>query len=124
MRRNKGLELIVEHRGAPAPEPLRLVLATDEAANTHLAIEGEVDTPAAAPPDLGERIVELLRTSTPLSRDDIRRRLAVRNQAAGAALVALTQDGVVEKCSTGFRLTDTTTKSDRSIPTLCWEAPS
>ena len=99
MRRNKGLELIVEHRGAPAPEPLRLVLTSDEPANTHLAIEGEALAPATTPPDLGERIVELLRTSTPLSRDDIRRRLAVRNQATGAVLAALTQDGVIEKCS-------------------------
>jgi hypothetical protein len=124
MRRNKGLELIVEHRGAPAPQPLRLMLGSDEPANTHLAIEGEAPAQPAAPPDLGELIVELLRTSAPLSRDDIRRRLAVRNQVAGAALATLMQDGLIEKCSTGFRLTDTTTKSDRSIPTLCWEASS
>lgn len=101
MRRAKTLELIVEHRAAPCPDPLKLALKTDDERAVHLAIEN-APTPKRG---LKDRIVTLLEGyDVPLSREYIRNEVGARNKTVGEALQRLIDEHAIEKTTEGYRL--------------------
>ena len=101
IRRNKHLEMIVEHRAAPCPEPVKLDLTADDDTTVYLAI---TDAPTPKP-DLKKRILEILaRYDTPLSRSFIRSKVGIRNQTVGVALQALVDELAIEKITEGYVL--------------------
>lgn len=109
MRRARNLELIVEHRAAPCPDPLKLALVTEDAHAVHLGIEN-----APIPkPNLRDQILSVLAAhhDSPLHREFIRRELGVRNQSVGEALQKLVEDFIVEKTTKGYRLRNGTSPS-------------
>jgi len=94
-RRREGLTLTLEHRAAASPEPVRLTL--DTANNrprlrvvSEATSEGEGDDERdddAAGNTLAERVVATLRASpAPLSRNELRATLRVRNERLGTTL--------------------------------------
>jgi len=100
LSRSRGhLTLTVEHRAAPSPDPLQLVLATSPA--PHLEIVEHAD-PAS---DLSASVIQVLAEERqPLTRSALRRRLRVKNQRLGAALSQLEDCGRIRRSSDGWLL--------------------
>ena len=101
-RPDDRLLLTVEHRAAPAPDPLLLRLAGG--ANQPLSLI--VDSAAPAPPTpLPEAVrAALLSAGQPLTRTALRQRLRVNNARLGVALQALQQRGLAVRGTSGWHL--------------------
>jgi len=92
LHRDGGLQLHVEHRNHPAPEPMGVELRTDPA---HLAV-----TTLSAEPDaangLRQRVLWAL-TAESSTRSALRQRLRVRNETLGRVLTELLTEGRVRR---------------------------
>lgn len=100
-RPDDRLQLTVEHRAAPAPDPLLLRLAGG--ADQPLSLL--VDTAAAPPPPLAEAVrAALASAGQPLSRTVLRQRLRVNNARLGAVLLTLEQRGLAVRSPAGWHL--------------------
>jgi hypothetical protein len=100
LRRHKdALVLTIEHRAAPAPDPLRLRLVADADLGAHLALvagDPELAGLDDDPSDLDRRLLDqLTRAAAPLSRTQLRAELHVRNERLGDALTRLAAAGLV-----------------------------
>lgn len=97
--------LTLEHRSAPAPDPIALVLATGEDGTTpHLRRASPDQSPLPAD-SLTDRLLRLLRAATaPVSRVALRRQLGVKNLHLGQALTALDEERIIERTPAGWRL--------------------
>ena len=108
-RSRSGLQLTVEHRAAPAPPPIPLLLAAPEhhadpcAAGAHLKV---LSGPAAPrePPTLAERILAVLHHDRPTPHRTLRAALRVRDQTLSDALRTLHADGHLARTPHGWRL--------------------
>ena len=93
------LQLTVEHRSAPAPDPLLLRLSGGGDQPLSLL----VDSADAPPPPLPEAVRAALRSAgQPLSRTVLRQRLRVNNARLGVALQSLQQRGLAVRCPNGL----------------------
>jgi len=120
LRRSHGkLALTIEHRAAPAPEPLTLSLVHGAGGeDPHLQIVVERGLGAAATeqlpcgrPPLDELVLRLLGESTsPKTRSDLRVALRVRNERLGDALERLSAAGAIQ------RLGDRWTRAGATVP--------
>ncbi len=101
-RRGDGrLLLTVEHRSAPAPDPVLLRLH----GGGHLPLALRLDGHAAAPPSLAEAVrATLQEAAAPLSRTALRQRLRVNNSRLGDALLELEHHGLAVRDRHGWRL--------------------
>lgn len=96
VRRKRGLELTVEHRAQPAPEPVALRLVDDPA---HLELAGVI----AEPTPLTEQVRDILRRADhPCTRAALRNELRVNNQRLGEALLALERAGLAQRGPKGW----------------------
>ena len=111
VHRGQGnLQLTVEHRFGPAPEPMRLRLVDDGGA-TRLQLHGEVSEPAP----LAEAVRMALReTDGPCTRTALRAQLSVNNARLGAALQELEQRGLIARDARGWTLNPPT--EPRQLP--------
>ena len=101
-RADDRLQLTVEHRAAPAPDPLLLRLSGGGA---HQPLSLIVDGAAAPPPPLTEVVRAALRSADqPLSRTALRQRLRVNNARLGVALQTLQQRGLAVRGPAGWHL--------------------
>lgn len=103
--------LTVEHRSAPAPDPVALVLATGpDGHSPHLERAPNSDaappTPApTTPPSLAQRVRQALREATaPVSRVTLRKKLCVNNQRLGELLASMEREGSLVRDSAGWQL--------------------
>ena len=104
-KRGRNLVLTVEHRSAPAPEPM-IISLVQGAGNTatHLTILQQGD-PLKQHRDISltHAIDDLLKQTTqPMTRDTIRKQLGVRNQSLGYALEDLKRKGIIRKTNAGW----------------------
>ena len=100
-RPDDRLLLTVEHRAAPAPDPLLLRLSGGAGQPLSLIVDGA----AAPPPPLAEAVRAALRTAgQPLSRTALRQRLRVNNARLGLALQTLQQRGLAVRGTSGWHL--------------------
>jgi len=100
-RHEPHLRLTVQHRAAPAPEPMLLRLAGGHGEPLRLELHGH----PAPPPSLADALRDQLRhSSEPLSRTALRQRLRVNNTRLGQTLARLEQDGLVSRTPTGWTL--------------------
>ena len=100
-RADDRLQLTVEHRSAPAPDPLLLRLSGG--ADQPLSLL--VDSAAAPPPPLAEAVRAALRSAgQPLSRTVLRQRLRVNNARLGLALQTLQHRGLAVRSPDGWHL--------------------
>lgn len=106
VRKHDSLELTLEHRSSPAPEPFPLELATDEGDNAYLRVRSDVAESASVPsPPLVDRVRKrLAEAERPLSRVALRRELRVNNQRLGDALLHLEGDGTIQRSSDGWTI--------------------
>ena len=98
LRRAHGdLVLSIEHRAASAPAPFTLALAGDDG-DTHLDIaDGRRPVDPVATLDLDAQVVLTLGEIGPLSREDLRAALRVRNERLGLALQRLAAQGRIRR---------------------------
>lgn len=103
------LLLTLEHRSAPAVEPVPLaLLSRDDGSATHLEIAaGATTTPGPAeqtpPRSLRSEIQRaLVASNVPVSRVALRRKLRVNNLQLGRALEDLERSGQVRRTPTGW----------------------
>jgi len=94
LRRAGGLELHVEHRSHPSPEPYGIELVSGP---TRL----ELTERSAETPDLEQAVLDAL-SDGPLPRGQLRDRVRVRNERLGAALQRLEEAGRVCRTETGW----------------------
>ena len=100
-RPDDRLQLTVEHRSAPAPDPLLLRLSGGGDQPLSLL----VDSADAPPPPLAEAVRAALRSAgQPLSRTVLRQRLRVNNARLGVALQTLQQRGLAVRGPNGWHL--------------------
>ncbi len=102
-REHETFQLTLEHRAAPAPDPIRLRLV-HQGGEAHLQVVEEADVPTITSP-LTERIRQALaRESAPQPRVKLREMLHVNNHRLGKALVALERREVIEHRAHGWFL--------------------
>jgi hypothetical protein len=104
MRRHHGrLQLCVEHRGAPAPDPIELALVGERDVHLQIDVEPQQDTARDdVAPSLDKLVLEALaRAEAPLTRPELRARVRVRNERLGEVLALLAAAGSV--CRLGDR---------------------
>lgn len=96
----KGLELSVEHRSAPCPDPLYVEL--DCGTHPHLTL---VEPDDNEPPALTERVLGELRSlDGPITRTRLREKLAVQNKRLGDALKELERLGRIQRTTDGWQI--------------------
>lgn len=108
VRRHRGqLALTVEHRAAPAPDPIGLSLEGDEDVHLEVVTTSE---PSATTNDSDTRPLEMsvvaALTSAPLTRADLRARLRVRNERLGDVLTDLASAGVIRRVADRWAIRD------------------
>lgn len=108
VRRRDRIELTLEHRSAPAPDPFSVELACDDHGGAYLRVCDDLDAPDAAnvpePPLVDIVRKHLADAREPLSRAALRRRLRVNNERLGHALLRLERDGVASRSPQGWTL--------------------
>lgn len=100
-RTRERLVLAIEHRAAPSPEPLDLVLVEQPAPHLEIVESTDASTSVAG---LGDAVLSLLRSGGPLTRDSMRQQLRVKNQRLGKALDVLVSSGAIERATEGWRV--------------------
>ncbi|NOY91671.1 MAG: AAA family ATPase [Deltaproteobacteria bacterium] len=96
-RKRDALTLSIEHRSAPAPDPLRLMLAGDDVTgDLHLEIGGDDGSDDAPDRDLAADVLEAL-AERPRTRTDLRAQLRVRNERLGSVLEELRHAGRIRR---------------------------
>ena len=92
IKKKDGLQLHVEHRSNPSPEPVRLKLEQDP---PRLEVIGELEQPDDPTHEgLDQRVLEALRRQ-PMNRTDLRQALRIRNETIGGALRRLEGRGSI-----------------------------
>ena len=95
-RESKGLRMTIEHRTAPAPEPMFLELTGEP---PHLVITDYSSDKSS----LKQRILDIMKNAgEPLRRTEMRSILAVNNQRLGEALAALEKLGRIRRTERGW----------------------
>jgi AAA domain len=97
--------LTLEHRSAPAPDPIPLVLDVGpDGATPHLRRATTGEAPPPVDP-LDQRVLRLLRAAAgPVSGVALRRQLGVKNVHLGQVLSALAADLVIFRSAAGWQL--------------------
>jgi len=99
-RSSRHLQLWIEHRSAPTPEPISLRLRTDPAPHLH------VTEPDAIAPQVDPIQSQLLRileeTARPISTLELREQLRRRKADVVGALEAMRNQGMVDRESKGW----------------------
>lgn len=111
VKNDNKLTLTVEHRFAPASEPISLALVSDDdGANTHLEIARNADNTHRGLP-LAETVrLTLADADKPLTRVALRKMLSVNNQRLGLALLDLENNCTAAKGPNGWSLNSNTQK--------------
>ncbi len=99
-RRRGSLELAIEHRSAPTPDPVQLSLVTPEGEPPRLEV---ASGPAVARDhDLKQRIVQALATNARMTREALRAHLQIRTERLAAALRELDGEGRLVRSGSGW----------------------
>ena len=116
-RGNQGkLILSMEHRSAPAPDPVCLRLEDADDDLVHLVLDADSSPSRRGDRILHHDILEALSGSETLTRSQLRGQLRVRNETLGAALSALEVEGLIERRLGGWRRSSLSTgEPDRTI---------
>lgn len=97
-RSKQGIRLTAEHRAAPSPKPFTFSLKEDP---PHLVLSDSAITPHP----IKQRIIdELSRSQQPITRTQLRERLAINNKRLGDALNSLLNAGLIKRTVLGLSL--------------------
>jgi KaiC/GvpD/RAD55 family RecA-like ATPase len=116
-RRRASLELIVEHRSAPSPDPVPLELRADDGSPPRLAVVSRAEG-AELGAALTESVVDALeQAGDPLTQEALRRQLRVRWTRLTEPLRELERAARVEKTGSGYVLCS---KNDGKEQEIAW----
>jgi len=102
-RKRASLEMIVEHRNAPRPDPVELILRVD--GTPHLEVVPHTEREDDAIDPLKDRIVEVLsKAQTPLTQEALRAQLRVRLQRVVGAIRDLERENRIQRLAAGWSL--------------------
>jgi hypothetical protein len=102
-RRRTNLEMIIEHRNAPRPDPVELSLRVDGA--PHLEVVASTERIEESSDPLKERIVEILSNAkAPMTQEALRAELRVRLQKVVGALRDLERESRIQRKAAGWNL--------------------
>ena len=103
-RHDDHLILTLEHRAAPAPDPIHLQLTSrPDGSATHFEVRSTGPLPGDPAPSLADRVLQLLDgAAEPLHRTAIRSELRVNNNRLGDALAKLQRDGLISRTPSGW----------------------
>jgi hypothetical protein len=106
LRRSGGhIVLSMEHRARAAPEPVFLRLVEkDEGAHLEVVPGCHPGEPVEASANISEAVCAALRDGGQLTRQQLRSRLAVKNERLGDALEALKRAGQIERTQQGWQV--------------------
>ena len=111
-RKDQHMVLTIEHRAAPAPQPMTIELISGNA--TYLRVCQHTVDGQRAEPSLDQQVMNLLESvHTGLSRTDLRARLRVNNQRLGCCLTELERHGRIRRTPDGWKLT---TRNATNLP--------
>ncbi|MFZ5478020.1 MAG: AAA family ATPase [Myxococcota bacterium] len=96
--------LTIEHRGAAAPDPVSLRLATDPAPHLALDASGGDAAPASSQDPLEGAVLAALADTGPQHTTALQRRLRVRKESVVHAVAALRERGLVARREEGWAL--------------------
>ena len=103
-RNSDDVLLTIEHRSAQAPKPFAIMLAEGPNDTVHLRLrDGPASPKEHEEDDLQGRIVSTLGCNGPLSQNRLRRLLKTRNQSVTDAIKELSEQGVIEHTTRGWR---------------------
>ena len=101
-RTRDQLAVSIEHRAAPAPDPLVLTLVPDDLGGAHLALADGL--PPSATSDGRARLLSALDAAGGVAtRDTLRAALHLRNERLGLLLADLVRDGTLHHDRDGWR---------------------
>jgi len=104
-RQTHHIDLTIEHRAAPSPEPLLLTL-TDPDHSPHLSIISQHTEKRFSQPDSDNVKLKLLdvmnQLQEPISQVKLRQIIKARNQTVGQILTHLETDGLVKRTDEGW----------------------
>jgi hypothetical protein len=112
VRRDPQLRLTVEHRAAPAPQPMLLRLAGGNGEPCRLQL---LDTEPQSLPLADAVRNELRRTATPCTQSTLRQKLRVNNARLGHTLRMLEQRGLLRSTPSGWTLPPDNTPAQLSL---------
>lgn len=102
-RRHERLQLTIEHRSAPSPEPVTIELCTEREDGPYLhRCDHQVHIDGEPQPLAGRILAALRSTDGPHRLDDLRAALRVRMQSLVDALRQLEQNGHIKKTPQGW----------------------
>lgn len=109
-RKHQHLVLTIEHRAAPAPPAVNLVLDGDDDTTCLQVIEPDDETGDCEQERHidNELLAELRKAENPLSRSELRKRLRVRNQRLGDSLQRLDDSGRIHRQGDRWVISSTT----------------
>ncbi len=105
LRLHQGKRILsAEHRSAPAWGPIHLELVQADAQGAYLRmVQGDLSPPECQEAGLDARVLELLSSAPgPMTVENLRTRLQVRNQRVVETLRHLTAQGKVQRSMRGF----------------------
>lgn len=104
------ISLSMEHRSAPAPDPVCLRLDDADGESVHLELEAGSTSPRGDR-ILHQDILEALAGGETLTRNELRQQLRVRNETLGEALATLELEGLIARAPGGWRQPSRSTES-------------
>jgi hypothetical protein len=110
--------LVMEHRSAPAPDPVALRLADSDPQRLHLELVdgGPRQRHTDGGNGLDQRICQALAQVPVMNRAQLRAQLQVKNHSLGQALQRLQQQGRLQRTPQGWCLTHTPPSEQRAFP--------
>lgn len=119
-KKKSGIVLTVEHRSAPAPDPMTLDLVTGKDDTARLSVsDADAERPGAAVGDLADAAFdEIAKASEPITRSALRATLGIRNERLGGILSALEQNRRIERTNGGWSVRRPAGKRDNLTPEL------
>lgn len=104
VRKSDKLLLSIEHRFAPAQDPIPLALVSNDDANTHLEVSSQTEDRRHQLP-LAESVrLALADADCPLTRAALREKLRVNNHRLGLALQDLQKNKIAVRGPNGWKL--------------------
>lgn len=103
-RSAKNLLLSMEHRAAPAPDPVSLRLVDTDEERVHLEVVAGYSDKRNGEPPLKEAVLEALGANQVMTRAQLRARLSVKNERLGEVLLTLETQGRIERGARGWHL--------------------
>lgn len=119
-KKKSGIVLTVEHRSAPAPDPMTFDLVTGKDGTARLSVsDADAENRGEIVGDLADAALdEIGKATEPITRSALRARLGVRNERLGRILSSLERNRRIERTNGGWSIRRSAGKREDATPEL------